>query len=462
MHRVIKTIPVIIHFSLLTFFGGLTYMLFHFNRNVFIVAAVISGVGATLYALMLVTAAFVEDCPYKSPVSLALYTLIWRTIRTFRRFPELGLTIWGILQVLWIRATNGPHERVEACQKAITDRRFGLPIPPSIKNREDATVENDKDVGWQSLAWLTEQADFRLTTEALENIIRIAIPAVTTLEMDERTSRYWAPFLAQLAGRYNGGIRADDIPQCNVIAAAITRLLVMSDDLDTKRVLRRFHSDMGGAAADRGRVKLEDNADVHTFKMWFSILSVKLEPNHPSFNNYNLWRPFKDDFFAVPEEAAITVFMAQTKWMAGSPAFHVSETIDYVYTILGNLVAPSDFQQALDEHTAEFDGSRSISFPCLQSIIHLLRGLITREPSKPSATLAETFTEAVSRMPVHPLASDIPTLEEERTSRQLVTRAGLKGSARNDPHINGTDSTASQAAPGRVHCLNALFVNLYL
>ncbi|KAJ7119463.1 hypothetical protein C8R44DRAFT_788116 [Mycena epipterygia] len=92
MHAVVGVVPLLLHMSLLFFFGGLVAFLYPINKTVAGVAAGILGIVMLLYASMTALPLVRFDCPYKTPLS----TVLWSVYRYFsllflRRFPSYKL-----------------------------------------------------------------------------------------------------------------------------------------------------------------------------------------------------------------------------------------------------------------------------------------------------------------------------------------------------------------------------------
>ncbi|KAJ7334725.1 hypothetical protein DFH08DRAFT_707046, partial [Mycena albidolilacea] len=81
MHAVVGLIPLLLHFSLLFFFGGLVAFLVDVNRAVAYVAAGLLAVIFILYGYVTVLPLIQFDCPYKTPLS----NVFWNVRRYFLR-----------------------------------------------------------------------------------------------------------------------------------------------------------------------------------------------------------------------------------------------------------------------------------------------------------------------------------------------------------------------------------------
>jgi hypothetical protein len=81
MHAVVGLIPLLLHLSLLFFFGGLVAFLVDVNRAVAYVAAGLLAVIFILYGYVTVLPLIQFDCPYKTPLS----NVFWNVRRYFLR-----------------------------------------------------------------------------------------------------------------------------------------------------------------------------------------------------------------------------------------------------------------------------------------------------------------------------------------------------------------------------------------
>ncbi|KAJ7119462.1 hypothetical protein C8R44DRAFT_788110 [Mycena epipterygia] len=79
MHAVVGLIPLLLHMSLLFFFGGLVAFLDPIDNRVAGVAAGLLGIVILLYASMTALPLVRFDCPYKTPLS----TVLWNVYRYF-------------------------------------------------------------------------------------------------------------------------------------------------------------------------------------------------------------------------------------------------------------------------------------------------------------------------------------------------------------------------------------------
>ncbi|KAJ7076003.1 hypothetical protein B0H15DRAFT_607678 [Mycena belliarum] len=76
MHNVVTLIPFLLHMSLLLFFGGLLAFLLPVSVPVAIVAGVLLGCIVLLYGLMTLLPIVWLDCPYKTPLSNVLWSVL--------------------------------------------------------------------------------------------------------------------------------------------------------------------------------------------------------------------------------------------------------------------------------------------------------------------------------------------------------------------------------------------------
>ncbi|KAK7018597.1 hypothetical protein R3P38DRAFT_2983423, partial [Favolaschia claudopus] len=88
MHAVVSAIPLLLHLSLLCFFGGLIAFLFPVNNAVAYVAAALLAIIAVLYTTVTVLPLVELDCPYRTPLS----NIFWNVRRYFlKRFSSYEL-----------------------------------------------------------------------------------------------------------------------------------------------------------------------------------------------------------------------------------------------------------------------------------------------------------------------------------------------------------------------------------
>ncbi|KAJ7132692.1 hypothetical protein C8R46DRAFT_1326811 [Mycena filopes] len=75
MHRVVETIPLLLHTSLFFFFAGLVAFLIPIHILVMAVAAIILGVVTLVYAILTLLPLSYWDCPYRTPLSGVFWNL---------------------------------------------------------------------------------------------------------------------------------------------------------------------------------------------------------------------------------------------------------------------------------------------------------------------------------------------------------------------------------------------------
>ncbi|KAJ7282366.1 hypothetical protein C8J57DRAFT_1122275, partial [Mycena rebaudengoi] len=76
MHAVVEIVPLLLHTSLILFFGGLVAFLHPVNPVVMAVASGLLGLITTIYFGLTVLPLFYLDCPYRTPLSGSLWRLM--------------------------------------------------------------------------------------------------------------------------------------------------------------------------------------------------------------------------------------------------------------------------------------------------------------------------------------------------------------------------------------------------
>lgn len=149
MHAVVGLIPLLLHMSLLFFFGGLVAFLLPVNPTVAYVAAGMLAVVVILYLCMTLLPLIWFDCPYKTPLS----TVLW----SIRRYYSLFVLRHELEQET---ATDSPHlhSMVDAMIQTATVR-------------SDPREERDK----RALAWtmksLADDDELEPFVEGIPNAI---------------------------------------------------------------------------------------------------------------------------------------------------------------------------------------------------------------------------------------------------------------------------------------------------
>ncbi|KAJ6555015.1 hypothetical protein DFH09DRAFT_1365966 [Mycena vulgaris] len=85
MHTVVETIPLHLHSSLLFFFAGLVAFLVPINFGIAAVAVALLAIVVALYSLLTLLPLWHLDCPYRTPLSGALWRLSGSLISIWRR-----------------------------------------------------------------------------------------------------------------------------------------------------------------------------------------------------------------------------------------------------------------------------------------------------------------------------------------------------------------------------------------
>ncbi|KAJ6583325.1 hypothetical protein B0H10DRAFT_884205 [Mycena sp. CBHHK59/15] len=84
MHTVVEIVPLLLHVSLLFFFAGLVAFLIPVNDLIVAVAAVLLAIVMAVYCTLSILPLRYLDCPYRTPLSGALWCLV-QWFRAFRR-----------------------------------------------------------------------------------------------------------------------------------------------------------------------------------------------------------------------------------------------------------------------------------------------------------------------------------------------------------------------------------------
>ncbi|KAJ7901654.1 hypothetical protein B0H13DRAFT_763213 [Mycena leptocephala] len=85
MHTVVDIIPLLLHTSLLFFFGGLVAFLIPINIVIAAIAAVLLGAVVAVYSLLTLLPLWSLDCPYRTPLSTAVWRISQKLMDIWRR-----------------------------------------------------------------------------------------------------------------------------------------------------------------------------------------------------------------------------------------------------------------------------------------------------------------------------------------------------------------------------------------
>lgn len=351
MAQLLSTIPTLIHISLLIFFCGLSDLLFHFHRAVAITAATIFALGAFLYMLFALLAAYFTECPYKSPLSDAVYD----TVALIRR-PFMG---------------------------------------PEAKRSEISIVQTDPSLLWHSLKWLVDVPDFHLTPTTLEMVIATAVPSIaiaTPSEQQMKQDAPWIPVLTDLAQCYRHPPTISDIMERNILSRSLAQLFIReTTDPELSPELREFHSlqsmiDERGASASQRRA-------VELWKAWNAMWGI-------GFSNwsYGLWSSFDWENGNISSFGEHTMFILMSinlRWIGKMMVMNRLHSMDhygrfFFYTGTPDLPAlpwdaelpPVDFGCPLSPRTIRLSLELAHAFitgkPKAQTLSHAIRNSIEK------------------------------------------------------------------------------------
>ncbi|KAJ7725918.1 hypothetical protein B0H16DRAFT_1781391, partial [Mycena metata] len=108
MHAVVGLVPLLIHLSLLFYFGGLVAFLIPVNLTVAYLAAVLLAIISIVYLCMTVLPLVQFDCPYKTPLSAILWGIRrYSSLFVLRRFPSYSRKHRTALQSPHLRSMVG-------------------------------------------------------------------------------------------------------------------------------------------------------------------------------------------------------------------------------------------------------------------------------------------------------------------------------------------------------------------
>ncbi|KAJ6575997.1 hypothetical protein DFH09DRAFT_1150171, partial [Mycena vulgaris] len=154
MHTMVDVIPFLLHASLVLFFVGLIIFLVPVNRVVMYIMAVTSLVFLILYVVLTVLPLIHLDCPYQTPLSAPLWSLLLRLRRPSWLFPS-KITGTGVAG-----ADVAGTESVEKTRtEGVLDRAMELP-----DDRDQLALR------W-TLDSLTDDAELLPFVEAIPDVI---------------------------------------------------------------------------------------------------------------------------------------------------------------------------------------------------------------------------------------------------------------------------------------------------
>ncbi|KAJ7657735.1 hypothetical protein DFH06DRAFT_990822 [Mycena polygramma] len=162
MHTVVEVIPLLLHASLLLFFCGLVAFLIPVNITMTAIAAIVLVIVAASYSTLTLLPLRYLDCPYRTPLSGAL----WWTLRNFKK--------------TWCRCrTQSPESLVESHSGGsdspepilFTDETMVEVMSRTATEYSDERQERD----YKALVWtvksLSDDAELEPFVEALADLL---------------------------------------------------------------------------------------------------------------------------------------------------------------------------------------------------------------------------------------------------------------------------------------------------
>ncbi|KAJ6602528.1 hypothetical protein DFH09DRAFT_1125041 [Mycena vulgaris] len=138
MHAVVGLIPLLLHMSLLFFFGGLVAFLWPVNKTVAYVAAALLGTILLLYGFMTVLPLMQFDCPYKTPLSNVFWSIRrYLSLLILRRFPAQAIDsphLHSMVDAMIETATSVTKRALAWTMKSLADDDELEPFVEGIPN----------------------------------------------------------------------------------------------------------------------------------------------------------------------------------------------------------------------------------------------------------------------------------------------------------------------------------------
>ncbi|KAJ7099833.1 hypothetical protein C8R44DRAFT_947265 [Mycena epipterygia] len=172
MHTVVEIIPLLLHASLLFFFGGLVAFLIPVNPAMTLIAAALLTIVAAVYVVLTLLPLRYLDCPYRTPLSVTF----WQVLTTIKRiWPPLSETIRRVLNTpscIWRRFdSNGgmvvrqhPHPPGDT-DDTMVEAIFRAALDPRRRSETD----------YKALVWtmksLADESELEPFVEAIPDLL---------------------------------------------------------------------------------------------------------------------------------------------------------------------------------------------------------------------------------------------------------------------------------------------------
>ncbi|KAJ7777756.1 hypothetical protein B0H14DRAFT_2538604 [Mycena olivaceomarginata] len=144
MHTIVEVIPLLLHASLLLFFGGLIAFLIPVNIVMMIITTVILSIVTAVYLVFTILPLWFLDCPYRTPVSGAF----WSIIQSVKR--------------LWLMRRS-PATEAATVESTDADSLESQPFTDEtmVEAMSRTAMENTKERDQHALVWTMKSTEIR-------------------------------------------------------------------------------------------------------------------------------------------------------------------------------------------------------------------------------------------------------------------------------------------------------------
>ncbi|KAJ7653974.1 hypothetical protein DFH06DRAFT_520443 [Mycena polygramma] len=157
MHTVVEIIPLLLHGSLILFFGGLVAFLIPVNLAMTVIAATVLGIVAAVYSSLSLLPLYYLDCPYHTPLSGAFWTVL-------RIFP-----LWNC------RNSQSDATKVETGLEEAGDGEHPDPNETMIEAMSRKALETRSERDYKALVWtmksLADDVELEPFVEAIADLL---------------------------------------------------------------------------------------------------------------------------------------------------------------------------------------------------------------------------------------------------------------------------------------------------
>ncbi|KAJ7657748.1 hypothetical protein DFH06DRAFT_1473046 [Mycena polygramma] len=160
MHTVVEVIPLLLHASLLLFFGGLVAFLIPVNILMTVIAATVLAIVTAAYSVLTILPLRYLDCPYQTPLS----GTFWRILQNFKK-------TWCQRRISGPETVIEPYSDDESHGILFTDETMVEAMSRTAMHSSDERFERDSKALVWTVKSLTDNVELEPFVEAIPDLL---------------------------------------------------------------------------------------------------------------------------------------------------------------------------------------------------------------------------------------------------------------------------------------------------